>query len=121
MSEIDLSKLSPVDLVELAGRLEEEQVERRDRVRAELRERWTKEAEAAGFTVAEVLGQKKRPRAKPGPKYRHPTDAGKTWSGRGKKPLWLQELLDQGTRLEDLAVRGVSSVAEKPTGLQLNR
>ena len=70
MSEIDLSKLSAGDLVKLAGRLEEEQVERWERARAELRERWAKEAEAAGFSVAEVLGQKKRSRAKPGPTHR---------------------------------------------------
>ena len=102
MSEINLSKLSAGDLVKLAGRLEEEQVERRERARAELRERWTKEAEAAGFTVDEVLGKpKKRTRAKPAAKYQHPTDPATSWSGRGKKPVWLQELLDQGRELEE--------------------
>lgn len=26
------------------------------------------------------------------PKYRHPTDPGKTWSGRGRCPQWAKEL-----------------------------
>lgn len=105
MSQIDLSKLSANDLVKLSERIEQEQVDRREAARAELRERWSKEAEAAGFTVDEVLGRaKKRSRAKPGPKYRHPTDPSKSWSGRGKKPTWLHELLDQGHELEEFAV-----------------
>ena len=107
MSEIDLSGLAPDDLLKLSERIQAEQVERRSRAIAELRERFTKEAEAQGFTVEEVFGAgKRRSRAKPAAKYRHPEDATKTWSGRGKKPLWLVELLDAGQKLEDLAVRG---------------
>ena len=52
MSEIDLSGLSPDDLLKLTERIEQEQVERLEQARAELRERWTKEAEAAGFRSA---------------------------------------------------------------------
>jgi DNA-binding protein H-NS len=26
------------------------------------------------------------------PKYRNPADAGQTWSGRGRTPLWVKEL-----------------------------
>lgn len=48
MSEINLSKLSAGDLVKLARRLEQEQVDRLEQTRAELRERRTKEAEATG-------------------------------------------------------------------------
>lgn len=29
-------------------------------------------------------------------KYRHPQDPGKTWTGRGVTPRWLQLLLDSG-------------------------
>ena len=31
------------------------------------------------------------------PKYRNPQDATKTWTGRGKAPLWAQALKDAGT------------------------
>jgi len=35
--------------------------------------------------------------AKVAPKYRNPQDATKTWTGRGKAPLWAQALKDAGT------------------------
>ena len=35
-------------------------------------------------------------RAKVAPKYRHPDDASKTWTGRGKSPTWVQALKDAG-------------------------
>jgi DNA-binding protein H-NS len=37
-------------------------------------------------------------------KYRHPENAELTWTGRGRKPVWVQELLTAGKTLEDLAI-----------------
>lgn len=37
-------------------------------------------------------------------KYQHPTDLSLTWTGRGRKPLWVQAHLDNGGTLEDLLV-----------------
>ena len=37
-------------------------------------------------------------------KYRNPSDALQTWSGRGKRPLWLNAALKAGKKLEELAV-----------------
>lgn len=36
--------------------------------------------------------------------YKNPDDPSKTWSGRGKRPAWLDNLLKSGTKLEDLRV-----------------
>ncbi len=36
-------------------------------------------------------------RAKVAPKYRNPTNAAETWTGRGRTPLWVQALKDAGT------------------------
>ena len=36
-------------------------------------------------------------------KYRHPDDPALTWSGRGKRPLWVVEYLATGKSLDDLA------------------
>jgi len=33
-----------------------------------------------------------------------PSDPGKTWTGRGKRPGWLQALLDGGTDLETMRI-----------------
>ena len=37
-------------------------------------------------------------------KYRNPKDQAQTWSGRGRKPLWVVSELDAGIALEDLAI-----------------
>jgi DNA-binding protein H-NS len=40
------------------------------------------------------------------PKYRSP-EGNETWSGRGKPPLWLQALLDQGRNKEEFEITEV--------------
>lgn len=37
-------------------------------------------------------------------KYRNPQDSSQTWTGRGKRPIWLREKLEQGAKLEDFEV-----------------
>lgn len=36
------------------------------------------------------------PRGKVAPKYRNPANADQTWTGRGRMPLWVQELHKAG-------------------------
>ena len=38
-------------------------------------------------------------------KYQNPVDPTQTWSGRGRKPAWVQLYLDNGGTLEKLARR----------------
>ena len=42
--------------------------------------------------------------SQPAVRYRHPTNENQTWTGRGRKPAWVQEWLDAGGTLEELAV-----------------
>ena len=37
-------------------------------------------------------------------KYRHPKEPMLTWTGRGKKPRWIEAYITQGGTLEDLLV-----------------
>jgi ribosome modulation factor len=37
-------------------------------------------------------------------RYRHPSDTSLTWTGRGRKPAWVQNWLDNGGSLDDLDV-----------------
>lgn len=74
-----------------------------------LKRRITALAAVLGISVAELLGltapaerTEKKPR-QPKPKYRHPTEP-LTWSGRGKPPPWMQDLLDGGADKSDFLV-----------------
>ena len=61
-----------------------------------------------GFTLAELQGASggKAQRAKPKSpaKYRNPTNAADTWSGRGRKPHWVLDLQKSGKNLEDYMI-----------------
>ena len=46
----------------------------------------------------------RRPYPKVEPKYRNPTNPLETWSGRGKMPRWVVELLATGANLDELRI-----------------
>jgi DNA-binding protein H-NS len=62
----------------------------------------------------DVLGRKsagmppappqRRPYPKVEPKFRNPEDASVTWSGRGKQPKWMTELLAAGGAADDFRI-----------------
>jgi DNA-binding protein H-NS len=107
-SKLKLEAMSLAELEALADAVSTAIVSKREAVKAELRERFRKEAEAQGLSFEEVTGGAKSRGAKRtstvAPKYRHPSDSSKTWTGKGRKPSWLNELLDDGAKLEDFAV-----------------
>ena len=105
-SSIDLSKLSLDELESLAKDIETEVTTRRqaerDRVLGQMREL----AASLGLTLEDVV---RLERGKGGvggaqPKYRSPKDPNLTWSGRGKRPAWVNEALAAGKSLDDLAI-----------------
>lgn len=57
-----------------------------------------------GFTLKELLSDKKDTKSKPNAKYRHPENLELTWSGRGRKPKWFVEVLDAGHTPDSLEV-----------------
>ena len=47
------------------------------------------------------IAQKRGPVA---PKYRDPSNAENTWTGRGRKPKWVEAFLNGGGRLEQITI-----------------
>ena len=43
------------------------------------------------------------------PKFRNPARPEQTWSGRGKRPRWLIELLDSGMSIRDVQICEVTT------------
>lgn len=74
-----------------------------------------------GFTVTDADGnvlmegqpEQAAPasRAMPAVPYKHPEDKLLSWTGRGRKPLWVQNWLDNGGTLEDLRVENQQPAA----------
>lgn len=85
------------DLQKQRDELEAQIEQKREAMRAECWDEVSKVLKKYGFNVKDVV-----PKATVTVSYR---DAqGNTWSGRGKRPAWVKELLDSGGSLEALKV-----------------
>jgi len=50
------------------------------------------------------------------PKYQNPNNAAQTWSGKGKQPKWVEEVLAQGHTLESLIADDLRPVPRRSGG-----
>lgn len=100
---IDLSKLSIEELQGLARDIETEIVERRAAEKGRVLNQMRELAGSLGMTLEELLREERGGGGGAAVKYRHPDNPGLTWSGRGKRPIWVNEALASGKTLDDLA------------------
>ena len=70
-----------------------------------------KEAQKLGYSLSELLDStpsketaQRALRKSVAPKYQPPTNHDETWTGRGRKPLWVQAALNAGKSLQDLEI-----------------
>lgn len=101
----DLSNLSSVELTEVIktaqGLINKKQAEEKKAVLQQMKELAAKN----GMTLEEVLGRSGAgKRAVVAPKYRNPANPNVTWSGRGRKPKWVEAVLASGKSLADIAI-----------------
>jgi len=75
-------------------------------MKQELRKRVQKMVEEAGYSIDDVMSNNKTtiPKKKAPPKYINPEDNSSTWTGRGRKPLWVLAALESGKSLDDLLI-----------------
>lgn len=109
MSE-HLHELSEAELAQLIDNaqktLRDRQIGKRKEVTAQIKEL----AASIGYAVelTELSFDKANGSSRKGSKvpvkYRDPSNPKHQWSGRGMKPKWLRELLDQGRTLEEFSV-----------------
>lgn len=113
MKELEGMSLAQLRQVreEIDGMIERKEHEEK----SALREKLEKVAAEAGFSLSELLGagvvsRASKPKAtgtdkrsSVAPKYRDPS-TGSTWTGRGKKPKWVEAALASGKTLADLAI-----------------
>lgn len=111
MTDDELNAMTMDDLVALIESAKVIYKRRRAERRTALKRGFEAKLKAEGFSLDEVLGDLSKSNAKNErksmpPKYRHPEKPQVTWSGLGRKPSWLQELLSEGTSLEELRITG---------------
>lgn len=104
---VDIASLSLVELNELE-RLIPREIRRR---KAEERQKVRREVEAfvksRGYSLDELQAVGTVTRRSSGavaPKYRHPDQHDQTWTGRGRKPKWVEAWLAKGGSLSGLEI-----------------
>lgn len=103
MTEVNLSELSVSELEELRAGIDGTIEQKRTDELLALREKLDELIDGSPFTLEEVLEAKKM-RKPVAPKYRNPNDESQTWTGRGRKPRWVEEFLSAGNELDAIAI-----------------
>lgn len=122
---MDLSNLSLTELRRLQSRVETEITRRTSATRKDLLKKVQKLAAEAGVSLDDLIskevpetpkkakarGAPKKPRGKSSTagvkvpaKYRHPENGELTWTGRGRKPKWVEDWLAGGGSLEQVTI-----------------
>ncbi|WP_148716044.1 H-NS histone family protein [Chitinolyticbacter meiyuanensis] len=104
---MDLSKLSLPEMYQLQKDLAAEIDKRKVSDKKDLLAELQNLAAAKGFSLQDVLGKavsSKAAKNTGAAQFRNPADASQTWTGRGRKPQWVQDWLDNGKSLDGLRV-----------------
>jgi len=98
-----LDNYNSQELRDLKAEIDREIKKRRRKEIREAQRELRSVAERYGFSLTELLpGQGGAQGGRGIPKYVHPEDPAKTWSGRGRKPGWIKEWEEQGRPLDEL-------------------
>ena len=99
---MDISKLSLTDLKKLKTKVDHAISTFEERRLEHARAALEAKAKELGVSLAEVMNASpKRRRSSPNPKYVNPENPEETWSGRGRSPVWMKQLLDKGHLKEE--------------------
>lgn len=101
MNQIDLKGLDVDQLSELVGKVQTEMASREKRRRQELRAELERRVAAEGYKMGDIFPElgtgapAGRRRRKMPAKFRNPQNPEETWTGIGRSPKWVQEIISE--------------------------
>jgi DNA-binding protein H-NS len=105
---MDLSKLSVAELRDLQQQIPAELKRRESQEKVAVLNEVRAFAKARGYAIEDLLGKEVKVKTVSGNKvkvkYRHPENAELEWTGRGRKPKWVESWLANGSSLDNLLV-----------------
>lgn len=101
---MNLDKMDKAELEDLQKKIAAALKNYDERIKAEAQVKLEAMAKEMGFTLNDFTGGKKGKASAAAPKYVHPENPGKTWSGRGRQPQWFKDAIESGKTAEDLAI-----------------
>lgn len=100
---VNLSTMSFAELHVLKQNLEQEIAGRQKEEKANAKKKILEIARLHGLNLEELAGGRKE-RAPVAAKYANPADKSQTWTGRGRQPVWVVQLLAKGKKLSDFSI-----------------
>lgn len=107
MAAVNVDKMSLKDLQDLDVALDHAIAGVKDRDRAELKAKIETMLASHGLSLSDLYGTGSAARGRGGKssaKYANPDNRSQTWTGRGRKPNWLNARLKKGAKVEDFAI-----------------
>lgn len=108
MAKMNLDKLSVKELRDFMQKAEK-QIETRKKTELKSVRQQVKEIiKDNGYTPADIFPALKanmKPTSTVAAKYCNPEDPEQTWTGRGRKPKWVEAQLQKGKKLEALTIK----------------
>jgi DNA-binding protein H-NS len=103
MSLPNIDDLTAQELRELAKKVEERTAEKNKEDLYKIYETLEQLAEEYGFEITFVIREMGEIVAnkKSAPKYRNPDNPKQTWTGQGRKPNWLRDILEQNPKMTE--------------------
>lgn len=103
---VDLSKLSLEQLNELVPTAQQRIEELQEKQRRKAFQKMEAAAAEVGMTPKELIKHvAKLERQEKKPKYQNPDNPDESWSGRGRKPAWVETWLESGKDLKELEAK----------------
>ncbi|MEM1237072.1 MAG: H-NS histone family protein [Pseudomonadota bacterium] len=103
MTNIDLSSMSKEELTKLQKDVAKAIENYDTRARQDALAALENKAKELGYSLAELTGGKKTKSINP-PKYRNPSNADQTWTGRGRQPGWIKDAIKAGQDIGAFAI-----------------
>jgi DNA-binding protein H-NS len=105
---MDLSTLSVAQLRDLQQQIPAEIKRREAQEKVNILNEVRAFAKARGYAIEDLLGKEAKVKAVSGNKvkvkYRHPQNPELEWTGRGRKPKWIEAWVAGGASLDNLLV-----------------
>lgn len=104
MTQVNLEDMSLKELQEIAKKAEKTiEAKRKDGIK-DLRKKILDDIKDNGLNPWDIFPALKPATRTVSAKYANPEDTSQTWTGRGRKPKWVEAQLESGKTLEDLLI-----------------
>jgi DNA-binding protein H-NS len=106
MARISVEKMTLKQIEGLEAQIAAAKVKAADAAKVELKAKIDALLAGSEFTIGDLypMSGRGRKKGKSAAKYANPEDRSQTYTGRGRRPRWLEARLKKGAKLDDFAI-----------------